>query len=140
MSAAELEAVRAGLDALIRTRESEALALRQLHDRAAGEASSLADRVREAEARVEAAIAGLELAGFDTASARELVASGVSTERDALSATTREREASWTVTEEAASVSAILGLGAGEAQNLKEFCIPFEKPVSKWEEAIVAKE
>jgi phthiodiolone/phenolphthiodiolone dimycocerosates ketoreductase len=31
---------------------------------------------------------------------------------------------------------AILGLGAGEAQNLKEFCIPFEKPVSKWEEQI----
>ena len=26
---------------------------------------------------------------------------------------------------------AILGIGAGEAQNLKEFCIPFEKPVSK---------
>ena len=31
---------------------------------------------------------------------------------------------------------AILGIGAGEAQNLKEFCIPFEKPVSKWEEQI----
>ena len=31
---------------------------------------------------------------------------------------------------------AILGLGAGEAQNLKEFCIPFVKPVSKWEEQI----
>lgn len=29
-----------------------------------------------------------------------------------------------------------LGIGAGEAQNLKEFCIPFEKPVSKWEEQI----
>ena len=26
---------------------------------------------------------------------------------------------------------AILGIGAGEAQNLKEFCIPFEKPVSR---------
>ena len=31
---------------------------------------------------------------------------------------------------------AILGIGAGEAQNLKEFCIPFEKPVSKWAEQI----
>ena len=31
---------------------------------------------------------------------------------------------------------AILGIGAGEAQNLKEFCIPFEKPVTKWEEQI----
>ena len=31
---------------------------------------------------------------------------------------------------------AALGIGAGEAQNLKEFCIPFEKPVSKWEEQI----
>ncbi|MBI1657557.1 MAG: LLM class flavin-dependent oxidoreductase [Thaumarchaeota archaeon] len=31
---------------------------------------------------------------------------------------------------------AILGIGAGEAQNLKEFCIPFVKPVSKWEEQI----
>ena len=31
---------------------------------------------------------------------------------------------------------AILGIGAGEAQNLKEFCIPFDKPVSKWEEQI----
>ena len=31
---------------------------------------------------------------------------------------------------------AILGIGAGEAQNLKEFCIPFEKPVGKWEEQI----
>jgi len=31
---------------------------------------------------------------------------------------------------------AILGIGAGEAQNLKEFCIPFEKPVSKWEEQL----
>ena len=31
---------------------------------------------------------------------------------------------------------ATLGIGAGEAQNLKEFCIPFEKPVSKWEEQI----
>ncbi|WOV92848.1 MAG: LLM class flavin-dependent oxidoreductase [Candidatus Nitrosoabyssus spongiisocia] len=31
---------------------------------------------------------------------------------------------------------AILGIGAGEAQNLKEFCIPFETPVSKWEEQI----
>jgi len=31
---------------------------------------------------------------------------------------------------------AILGFGAGEAQNLKEFCIPFEKPVSKREEQI----
>lgn len=31
---------------------------------------------------------------------------------------------------------AILGIGAGEAQNLKEFCIPFEKPISKWEEQI----
>ena len=31
---------------------------------------------------------------------------------------------------------AILGIGAGAAQNLKEFCIPFEKPVSKWEEQI----
>jgi len=31
---------------------------------------------------------------------------------------------------------AILGIGAGEAQNLKEFCIPFERPVSKWEEQI----
>ncbi len=31
---------------------------------------------------------------------------------------------------------AILGIGAGEAQNLKEFCIPFEKPVSKWKEQI----
>lgn len=30
----------------------------------------------------------------------------------------------------------ILGIGAGEAQNLKEFCIPFEKPVSKWAEQI----
>jgi len=30
----------------------------------------------------------------------------------------------------------ILGIGAGEAQNLKEFCIPFEKPVSKWEEQL----
>ncbi len=30
----------------------------------------------------------------------------------------------------------VLGIGAGEAQNLKEFCIPFEKPVSKWEEQI----
>ncbi len=30
----------------------------------------------------------------------------------------------------------MLGIGAGEAQNLKEFCIPFEKPVSKWEEQI----
>jgi len=29
-----------------------------------------------------------------------------------------------------------LGIGAGEAQNLKEFCIPFERPVSKWEEQI----
>ena len=29
-----------------------------------------------------------------------------------------------------------LGIGAGEAQNLKEFCIPFENPVSKWEEQI----
>lgn len=32
---------------------------------------------------------------------------------------------------------AVLGIGAGEAQNLKEFCIPFEKPVSKWEEQIL---
>lgn len=31
---------------------------------------------------------------------------------------------------------AILGIGAGEAQNLKEFCIPFVSPVSKWEEQI----
>jgi len=31
---------------------------------------------------------------------------------------------------------AILGIGAGEAQNLKEFCIPFEKPVGKWEEQL----
>ena len=31
---------------------------------------------------------------------------------------------------------AILGIGAGEAQNLKEFCIPFEKPVTKWKEQI----
>ena len=31
---------------------------------------------------------------------------------------------------------AILGIGAGEAQNLKEFCIPFEKPVSKWAEQV----
>lgn len=31
---------------------------------------------------------------------------------------------------------ACLGIGAGEAQNLKEFCIPFENPVSKWEEQI----
>ncbi len=31
---------------------------------------------------------------------------------------------------------AILGIGAGEAQNLKEFCIPFEKPVSRWAEQI----
>ena len=31
---------------------------------------------------------------------------------------------------------AILGIGAGEAQNLKEFCIPFEKPVAKWEEQL----
>jgi len=31
---------------------------------------------------------------------------------------------------------ATLGIGAGEAQNLKEFCVPFEKPVSKWEEQI----
>jgi phthiodiolone/phenolphthiodiolone dimycocerosates ketoreductase len=31
---------------------------------------------------------------------------------------------------------AILGIGAGEAQNLKEFCIPFEQPVSKWAEQI----
>ena len=31
---------------------------------------------------------------------------------------------------------AILGIGAGEAQNLKEFCIPFEKPVSQWAEQI----
>ncbi len=30
----------------------------------------------------------------------------------------------------------ILGIGAGEAQNLKEFCIPFERPVSKWEEQL----
>lgn len=30
----------------------------------------------------------------------------------------------------------ILGIGAGEAQNLKEFYIPFEKPVSKWEEQL----
>ena len=30
----------------------------------------------------------------------------------------------------------VLGIGAGEAQNLKEFCIPFEKPVAKWEEQI----
>ena len=30
----------------------------------------------------------------------------------------------------------ILGIGAGEAQNLKEFCIPFEKPVTKWEEQL----
>ncbi len=29
-----------------------------------------------------------------------------------------------------------LGIGAGEAQNLKEFCIPFDKPVSKWEEQL----
>ena len=34
---------------------------------------------------------------------------------------------------------AILGIGAGEAQNLKEFCIPFEKPVSKWIQAMVDK-
>lgn len=29
-----------------------------------------------------------------------------------------------------------LGIGAGEAQNLKEFHIPFEKPVTKWEEQL----
>jgi phthiodiolone/phenolphthiodiolone dimycocerosates ketoreductase len=31
---------------------------------------------------------------------------------------------------------AILGIGAGEAQNLKEFNIPFDNPVSKWEEQL----
>ena len=30
----------------------------------------------------------------------------------------------------------VLGIGAGEAQNLKEFHIPFDKPVSKWEEQL----
>ena len=29
-----------------------------------------------------------------------------------------------------------LGIGAGEAQNLKEFNIPFDNPVSKWEEQL----
>ena len=37
---------------------------------------------------------------------------------------------------ESLKVEQFLGIGAGEAQNLKEFCIPFEKPVSKWEEQI----
>ncbi|HEY8109723.1 MAG TPA: LLM class flavin-dependent oxidoreductase [Candidatus Nitrosotenuis sp.] len=31
---------------------------------------------------------------------------------------------------------ATLGIGAGEAQNLKEFNIPFDNPVSKWEEQL----
>jgi len=31
---------------------------------------------------------------------------------------------------------AILGIGACEAQNLIEDCIPLEKPVSKWEEQL----
>lgn len=94
----------ARLEARIREKASESLALRQQHDRTAGEVAATSQRVREADARVEASRAGLDVAGFDAESTAALKKEGITAERDVLSSRSEhERALSELESEEAAA-------------------------------------